>query len=165
MSKQVTVAGENRYCQARLSAAKYNSDFANRRTAVEHLPGVSEDSLKKYELDITRPPNIVIALMADAYNTPELITWYCATQCPLGTRCREVEKAPAERLLLRVQNEFPKLMESIQVLSQIMDDGKINDTEFEQMKKIKDNFLEINRRVSDIMTMLEKAERTGSFEA
>ena len=67
MSRQVTVAGSNRYCQARLRAAKYNEDFASRATAVTHLPGVTEDSLKKYELDITRPPNDVIALMADAY--------------------------------------------------------------------------------------------------
>ncbi len=80
MSRQVTVAGSNRYCQARLRAAKYNEDFASRATAVTHLPGVTEDSLKKYELDITRPPNDVIALMADAYNEPELRSWYCATE-------------------------------------------------------------------------------------
>lgn len=34
MSRQVTVAGSNRYCQARLRAAKYNEDFASRATAV-----------------------------------------------------------------------------------------------------------------------------------
>lgn len=50
MPKQVTVAGDNRYCQARLAAAKYNPELSNRRTAVSYLPGVSEDSLKKYEL-------------------------------------------------------------------------------------------------------------------
>lgn len=34
MPRQVTVAGSNRYCQARLRAAKYNEDFASRATAV-----------------------------------------------------------------------------------------------------------------------------------
>lgn len=36
MSRQVTVAGSNRYCQARLRAAKYNEDFASRATAVPY---------------------------------------------------------------------------------------------------------------------------------
>ena len=72
MSKQVTKAADNVYCQARLRAAQFNDYFATRRGAVDHLPGVTEDSLKKYELDINRPPNDVIALMADAYNAPEL---------------------------------------------------------------------------------------------
>lgn len=164
MSKQVTVAGDNRYCQARLAASKYNPEFANRRTAVAYLPGVSEDSLKKYELGINNPPNSVVVMMADAYNCPELLTWYCATQCPLGTRCRETETAPAERLLIRLQNEMPKAMAAMKRLAEIMDDGKVNDNEVLQLKSVKDDFLEVYRRMSDIMTMLDKAEKTGIFE-
>ena len=61
------------------------------------LPGVTEDSLKKYELAINRPPNIVVAMMADAYNAPELRPWYCANECPLGKDCREVPEMPPER--------------------------------------------------------------------
>ena len=104
MPKQVTIAASNRYCQARLNAAKYNDDFATRVKAVEHLPGVTEDSLKKYELDINRPPNTVVAMMADAYNEPELRQWYCANECPLGKDCRDIEAMPAERTLIRLQN-------------------------------------------------------------
>ena len=59
-----------------MRAAKYNEKLLTRAGAVEYLPGVTEDSLKKYELDITRPPNVVVALMADAYNEPEL-TVHC----------------------------------------------------------------------------------------
>ena len=103
-----------------MRAAEYNEDFAVRRTAVEHLPGVTEDSLKKYELGNTRPPNDVIAFMADAYNAPELISWYCANECPLGTRCREQEQAPAERILIRLQNELPKLQTAMKDLGQII---------------------------------------------
>lgn len=126
MSRQVTVAGSNRYCQARLRAAKYNEDFASRATAVTHLPGVTEDSLKKYELDITRPPNDVIALMADAYNEPELRSWYCATECPLGKDCRCIEDVPAERTVLRLQNVKGTIENVTEALSDIMDDGVID---------------------------------------
>lgn len=78
MSKQATKACGNRYFEARMRAAKFNEKLFTRAGASEVIPGVTEDSLKKYELDINRPPNIVVALMADAYNEPELRQWYCA---------------------------------------------------------------------------------------
>lgn len=163
MSRQVTVAGDNRYCQARLRAAKFNEEFSNRRTAVEHLPGVSEDSLKKYELGINNPPNSVVALMADAYNAPELLSWYCAKECPLGIRCREVEDAPAERIFVRLQNELPNVMESMNNLAKIMDDGKVDISEIMLLRQIKDNFIEMYRRMSDILTVIDKAEKSKEF--
>ncbi|NDO18056.1 transcriptional regulator [Lachnospiraceae bacterium MD329] len=163
MSRQVTVAGDNRYCQARLRAAKFNEEFSNRRTAVEHLPGVSEDSLKKYELGINNPPNSVVALMADAYNAPELVSWYCAKECPLGAKCREVEDAPAERIFVRLQNELPKVMESMNNLAKIMDDGKVDLSEIMLLQQIKDNFIEMYRRMADVLTVIYKAERSKEF--
>ena len=90
MSRQATKAVGNRYYEARMRAAKYNEKLLTRAGAIDYLPGVTEDSLKKYELDITRPPNIVVALMADAYNEPELRAWYCVNECPLGKDCREI---------------------------------------------------------------------------
>ena len=104
MSRQATKAVGNRYYEARMRAAKYNEKLLTRAGAIEYLPGVTEDSLKKYELDITRPPNIVVALMADAYNEPELRSWYCVNECPLGKDCREIPEMPAERALIRLQN-------------------------------------------------------------
>ena len=56
MARQATKACGNRYYEARMRAAMYNEKFLTRAGAVESLPGVTEDSLKKYELDINRPP-------------------------------------------------------------------------------------------------------------
>ena len=96
MSKQATKACGNRYFEARMRAAKFNEKLFTRAGASEVIPGVTEDSLKKYELDINRPPNIVVALMADAYNEPELRQWYCANECPLGKDCRERKGPPRD---------------------------------------------------------------------
>ncbi|MEG1559373.1 MAG: hypothetical protein RR398_00710 [Clostridia bacterium] len=100
MSKQVTKAAGNRYCQARLEAARYNPKFLTRATAVDELSGITEDRLKKYGLDIVRSPNEAVAIMADAYNEPELRAWYCANECPLGRDCREIQQMPPERALV-----------------------------------------------------------------
>ncbi|OQA48388.1 MAG: hypothetical protein BWY46_01395 [Firmicutes bacterium ADurb.Bin300] len=97
MPKQVTVAANNRYCQARIHAGQYNQKLLSRAGAAEELGCISEDSLKKYELDLIRPPSDVVALMADAYNQPELRSWYCANECPLGKdRVAEIELLPLD---------------------------------------------------------------------
>ena len=126
MSRQATKAVGNRYYEARMRAAKYNEKLLTRAGAIEYLPGVTEDSLKKYELDITRPPNIVVALMADAYNEPELRSWYCVNECPLGKDCREIPEMPAERALIRLQNSVYEMEEVTKQLSLIMEDGAVS---------------------------------------
>lgn len=164
MPRQATKALGNRYCQARLRAAKYNDRFATRATAVEELPGVSEDCLKKYELDITRPPNTVVALMADAYNAPELRSWYCSNECPLGRDCREIPEMPAERAILRLRNSLSDLDQAMEQLSKIMDDGIIDEEEAKQIPELRDQFLEFRRRVDENLAAMEKAEKTQSFD-
>ena len=164
MPKQVTKASGNRYCQARLKASKYNEAFSTRVTAVNHLPGVTEDSLKKYELDITKPPNIVVALMADAYNEPELRTWYCVNECPLGKDCREIEEMPPERALIRLQNSVYEMEKPIRLLSKIMENGAINEEDAELIPQLRKQLLECRRRLDENLATLEKAERTKRFE-
>ena len=164
MAKQVTIAGANRYCQARLRAAKYNDDFAIRSTAVNHLPGVTEDSLKRYELDITKAPNTVVALMADAYNDPELRLWYCSHECPLGKDCRAMEDMPPERTLIRLQNVKGTIETVASSLALIMDDGVLDEEEVATLPKMREELLEAKRRTEEALSLLEKAGRSGRFE-
>lgn len=164
MARQATKACGNRYFEARMRAAKYNERFLTRAGAVESLPGVTEDSLKKYELDLTRTPNVVVVLMADAYNDPELRTWYCSNECPLGKEFREISEMPAERALLRLQNSVCEIEKVIRQLSGIMEDGKISNEEEKQMiPKLRDQLLEFRRRTDENLAALEKAERRGTF--
>ena len=158
MARQVTKAGSNRYCQARLEAAKCNEHFGSRIGAVEELPGVTEDSLKKYELGITRPPNDVVALMADAYNAPELILWYCANECPLGRNCREVPEMPPERTFIRLTNTLHRLDDAMRELAELMDEGAENDTDDERIDRLCDEFLEARRRIDETLVHLEKLQ-------
>lgn len=56
MQSRVTKAAGNRYCQARLKAAKYNEKLLTRAGAVDYLPGVTEDSLKKVRAGHNKNP-------------------------------------------------------------------------------------------------------------
>lgn len=160
MARQVTKAVSNRYCQARLEASKCNDRLASRASAAEVLGCVSEDCLKKYELDITKPPNDVVALMADAYNAPELVLWYCANECPLGKNCREVPEMPPERTFIRLTNTLDKLNSSMKELAEILDDGVIEGEEAQTALRLWDNFLEARRRIDETLALLEKMQKS-----
>lgn len=164
MPRQATKAVGNRYFEARMRAAKYNEKLLTRAGAIEYLPGVTEDSLKKYELDITRPPNVVVALMADAYNEPELRAWYCASECPLGRDCREIPQMPAERALLRLQNTLKNMDATVRQISEIMEDGQITEDEQPLVEPLRSSLLELRRRADENLTALEKALKRGTFE-
>lgn len=164
MARQATKACGNRYFEARMRAAKYNEKLLTRAGAVECLPGVTEDSLKKYELYITRPPNIVVALMADTYNEPELRAWYCANECPLGKDCREIPEMPAERALIRLQNSVYEMEQLTRQLSLLMEDGTIETEQQTIILQLRDRLLEFRRRADENLAALERAARRGSFE-
>lgn len=158
MPREATKATGNRYFEARMRAAKWNEKLLTRTGAADFLPGVTEDSLKKYELGINRPPNIVVALMADAYNEPELILWYCANECPLGGHCREVPEMPPERTFVRLTNTMNNLGDAMRELAQVMDDGAEQE-EGERILHLRDEFLEARRRIDEMLTVLEKLQR------
>ncbi len=164
MPRQATKATGNRYFEARMRAAKYNEKLLTRAGAVEYLPGVTEDSLKKYELDINRPPNVVVALMADAYNEPELRAWYCSQECPLGKDCREIPEMPPERVLIRLQNAKTDINSVAFLLSGILDDGMVDATELKQLPRLRDELLEVRRRMDEALAVLEKLYRSSRAE-
>lgn len=161
MPRQATKAMGNRYCKARLNAAKYNEKLLTRAGAADFLPGVTEDNLKKYELDITKPPNDVVALMADAYNEPELRNWYCVHECPLGKDCREIPEMPAERALIRLQNSVYDLEQITRKMSLLMEDGNFSTVDHSIIRKLRQGILECRRRADENLVVLERAEKTS----
>lgn len=165
MAKQATKACGNRYFEARMRAARYNEKLLTRAGAAEALPGVMEDSLKKYELDINRPPNTVVALMADTYGEPELRAWYCANECPLGRDCREIPTQPPERAVLRLQNSLGSIDRPLQQLAQLLDDNatQLTAEETSQLPVIREELTELKRRISETLAALERAEKLGFF--
>ncbi len=163
MAKYATKACGNRYYEARMRAARYNEKLLTRAGASDEIPGVTEDSLKKYELDITRVPNTVVALMADTYNEPELRAWYCANECPLGKDCRDIPEMPPERAVIRLLNSVGAAESAIKELSQMLDDQKLDAEEKARVPKIREELLELRRRIDENLAALERAEKQGFF--
>ena len=63
---------------------KHNDKLGSREGAAELL-GISVSSLADYELGNTKViPVDKVVLMADIYNAPELMAWYCSSECLIG---------------------------------------------------------------------------------
>lgn len=164
MPKTVTVAAQNRYCQARMMAAQYNDKFLSRAGASEALSGVTEDSLKKYELDIVRPSNDVVAIMADAYNCPELRNWYCTHECALGKYTREIEAAAPEKIAIRLYNTTASLKATTETLFAILD-GCVTRSGASEIPKMKMGFIETRKRLDEALALIEKMEKGEYIES
>lgn len=164
MPKQATKACGNMYYEARIRAAKYNEKLLTRAGAISFLPGVTEESLKRYELGITKPPEDVVALMADAYNEPRLRSWYCVNECPLGRDCREIPDMPAEKALIRLQNSFSEAKQLLRQISLLMEEDTITEKEQPIVTQMRNRLLEFRRRTDENLVALERAEKLGKFD-
>ncbi len=153
----------NVYRKARLKAAEHNRNLLTMAGAAEDIPGVTEESLKRYENDITRPPCDAVRLMIDSYNAPELGPWYCANECPLGRSSREVPEQPAERAVMRLGNSIRSATEDMYRLAEIMEDGQISPEQEPDTAEIMEGLLELRRRTDETLAALEKARKAGKF--
>ena len=89
-----TKAAENIYCIARKTASLY-CDALNSREGASALTGIDRTRIARIELDTVSPYPDEVRILADAYNAPELMHYYCAHDCQIG-RCMDV-LLPAEQ--------------------------------------------------------------------
>lgn len=82
---KATKALQNPYYIARINASECNDDLSSREGASD-VTGIERTRLARIELDAITPYPDEVRLMADAYNTPELLHHYCSHDCQIG-RC------------------------------------------------------------------------------
>lgn len=152
MAKDYMNCNENIYYHCRKEAAKYN-DKLNSREGASELLGVSVSSLADYELGMTKVvPVDKVVLMADLYNSPELINHYCNIECPIRRdfpTCIEPIEKIALTLIDALQQD--KVNEMLRKLTKIALDGKVEESEKEDMQKIVKYF-------SDVCNIAEKLQ-------
>lgn len=142
MGRDAMKAGENPCFRCRKEAAKYNDKLHSREGAAELL-GVSVSSLADYELGNTKViPVDKVVLMADLYNAPELMAWYCSSECPIGrsfpmpsAEISTVERTAMQLLRKLRQSDVQDVREK---LIDITADGVISDDERVDLEAILD---------------------------
>lgn len=81
----------NPYYRARLHAAERDTAFESRVSAGA-MVGISSTRLYQIERGLQEPHRDELLIMAEVYDAPELLRYYCDTMCPVGRRLRELER-------------------------------------------------------------------------
>jgi transcriptional regulator with XRE-family HTH domain len=116
------------FYRCRIDAAKYNDRLRSREGASELL-GLSPSTLADYELGNIRVPVDKVLLMADLYNAPELMNWYCCSECPLGVDMPKIELQDLDRITVRALAMFKKIDSTKDTLLEVASDGIISEDE------------------------------------
>lgn len=156
MAREATKAVGNPWYEARKKAAEFDDRLSSREGAAESL-GMSVSSLADAELGLSKcMPVDKAVLMADRYNAPHLLNYYCLHECLIG--CRQ----SLSDQVLNIDRVTVKLLKSLRVdeLNEIKDslidiaaDGKITDEEKPEMQEILDYLDELSRTISELKTI------------
>ncbi|MDD3029826.1 MAG: hypothetical protein PHS57_06060 [Alphaproteobacteria bacterium] len=127
----------DQYREARLAAASSNEKLATHAGAAEVLEVGSPETIGRWERDETVPSNYNVRRMAQVYRAPELITNYCAEQCPLGKgRVPRAENRPLEQVAIRFFGATEDISEDAKTLLMIAANGSVDEHEIESFRKI-----------------------------
>lgn len=158
------VDGVNIYFEERKRASEYNGSLLSREKASELLD-MSVSNLASIELGKhkTVPPDIVLR-MAEVYNAPRLINYYCVHECPLGDYRAETLSCEVSSLE-RITVGFLKQMRMADVekymnrLIDISQDGEITEDELENCEEIEEFFDKFCKTYSEFKIRISTARR------
>ena len=83
MSKFATKAADSPFYLARMEASKVNDRLASREGAADET-GIDRSRMARVELGSANPTPEEVLLLADTYDAPQLLNYYCSMCCPIG---------------------------------------------------------------------------------
>ncbi|TQI66753.1 hypothetical protein LY85_1425 [Clostridium sp. KNHs216] len=153
--QKATKAGDNVYYLARMKAAEYN-DQLNSREGAAQIVCIERTRLANIELGNINPYPEEVNLMANIYNAPELVNYYCSSQCPLG--CGRVDRLSPRNLesaALKIGRLTRHIDEIAQVVSDIAEDGQITQEERPAFEESMKQLLALKTSIEELLLVAE----------
>lgn len=160
MGREATKASGNPWYEARKQAAMYDERLKSREGAAEQL-GMSASALAETELGMNKcMPADKAVLMAERYNAPHLLNFYCLHECPIGRqRSLSDEVVEIDRVTLKLLKRLrvDQLEEIKKKLIDIAEDGVISEDERPDMAEIMEYLDDLAKTISEIQTAGKRA--------
>jgi len=164
MGRGATKAAGNPWYEARMRAAKYNTKLLSREGAAELL-GMSVSAIADAELGLTKCMPVDKAyLMAEFYNAPELLNYYCVNECPIGCgRPLSDEVVDIDRVTVKILKglKTENLASIKDKLLDIAEDGVISAEEAPDLKEVVDYLDGLSKTISELRTLAERTLKRG----
>ena len=162
MEIDCTKDGKNIYFACREKAAKYN-DLLNSRERAAELLGISTSTLANHELGVTKnvPPDTVV-MMSDLYKTPELRSYYCKHECPIGRNLPlAIQVSGLQGITVKILNSLDEdgVRAMKKQLLSIAEDGEITEDEQEEFDGIVKKLEVLATAISELRMLAEKFQR------
>lgn len=129
---------ENVYRVARKKAAEKNESFSSAEK-VAALNYMDKAKVLDVENGKTDPEPEFVKWMAENYDAPELVNYYCTRSCPLGDKKDAIKKGSLEELSWHLLSGLHFLGKIEDKMFDLTKDGKISDAEKSEFLKIIDN--------------------------
>lgn len=156
MPKLCTKTGSNVFNSARYDAARFNERMSSREGAAE-TTGIERSRLARIELGTTSPYPEEVILLADAYNAPELMNYYCTNLCPIGRRIApKAECHQLDRMAIKILSSLDGLKGLGKVMVRIAADGKVTQNEIPELNRILDAFNQAAKTAAEMQIWMTK---------
>lgn len=155
MSNVTATTRSNVFYKARCEAATHNEQLSSREGAAD-IMSIDRGRIYRIESGIANPYPEEIHLMADLYNAPELKNYFCKNICPLGEDLPKAEIADLDRITVRTLSAIRKLGETKELLLDITEDGVIDESEKDDMKKILQSLEELEQIAQNMKLWIKK---------
>lgn len=167
MGRGATKALGNPWYDARINASKGDERLSSREGAAELL-GMSVSAVSDAELGLTKiMPVDKAVLMADLYNAPELLNYYCLNECPIGCRRAISDKmVDIEMATVKLTKVLRKdMVQRIKyALQDIAADGMVGEDEAEEFDRVVDDLREIAKIISELEIIRDRVKNRVSVK-
>lgn len=144
------------YYQARMTASGYNDKLKSREGAAE-IFNMHPATLTKYENGTLRVPHDVVLLMAETYQSPELVNHYCTSDCPIGRRNMiKLENKDMMHLTVQLHMDTQRMIVAKEKMMKIMEDGIIEEHELADLALVMESLGQTKKTVSEMELWVEK---------
>jgi len=159
MGKQSTKKNKNVYQTTREELGY------TRERAAEVLEALSPERIERIESGKSDPHPDEVLIMADKYKKPMLCNYYCSNECPIGRLyVPEVKAKELSQTVLEILASLNALYEKKSELVAITVDGKIDDSEREEFRRIQADLESISVAVETLQLWVESAIATGKMD-
>ena len=159
MGKKSTKENKNIYqvCREKLDLT--------REQAAELLEVISADRIEKIENERSYPHPDEVVIMAEKYKSPELCNKFCALECPIGKEyVPEVSMKELSQITLEMLASLNSVDKKKDRLIEIVADGEIEESEYEDFVRIQDELEKISLAVEGLQLWVQKMIAEGKID-
>ena len=137
----------------------------SREQASELLETIDPSKLERIESEKQPPSADDVRIMAEKYGAPEIMNFFCASQCPMGKKyVPRVEYDELENTVLKIVASLNSMNSKKDKLIEIAEDGSISEDELIEFINIEKELLRVSMAISKMEIWIEQMLTSGLID-